>query len=138
MIMLETAPLIESDGLVPDAAQAEMALLATGDGALEVVLRQLGASEAPGAAEARGELLLDLFVDARCGYVADGAQRDTYDVLTTLNQQSLAIPTDNDATVVDGKDIPMSAGFAEPGTVGSGSGFEAWMRYESIMPSGYY
>jgi hypothetical protein len=85
MIMLETAPLIEDSGFVPAVPSAQMALLAAGDGALEAALRRFGASDAPAAAEARGELLFDLFVDARSGYRAEGAGRSAEDILATTS-----------------------------------------------------
>jgi hypothetical protein len=121
MIMLETAPLIESDGLVPDAAHAETALLATSDGALEAALRQLGASEATAAAEAPGELLFDLFVDARSGYRAEGAGRSAQDILATTSWRGWLIGGDS----------------ASPSSEQDGRGLkELWAAFEDVDGDG--
>jgi hypothetical protein len=103
MIMLETAPLIEDSGFVPDLPGAEMALIAACDGALEAALRGFGASDAPAAAEARGALLFDLFVDARSGYRAEGAGRSAEDILATTSWRGWLMGEDS-ATLSSQKD----------------------------------
>jgi hypothetical protein len=118
MIMLETAPLIEGDGLVPAVPSAQMALLAAGDGALEAALRGFGAGAAPAAAEARGELLFDLFVDARSGYRAEGAGRSAEDILATTSWRGWLIgdDSDNGSLGLDGgsiKDPALRAAFSD-------------------------
>jgi hypothetical protein len=114
MITLETAPLIESNGFIPNATGAEMALFAASEGTLESALRQLGASEAP-AAEPRGEMLFDLFVDARSGYRAEGAERSAHDILASTSWRGLLIQDDSDSSPDAGargmKDMPLRAAF---------------------------
>jgi hypothetical protein len=115
MITLELAPLIESSGFVPDAPGAEAVLAETGDGTLEAALRQSGAVEMPAADAPRDGLLFDLFVDARSGYRAEGAERTAHDILASTSWRGLLIQDDSgsspDAEARGMKDMPLRAAF---------------------------
>ncbi|TMJ19682.1 MAG: hypothetical protein E6G92_07895 [Alphaproteobacteria bacterium] len=95
MILLDAAPLMESNAFVPDAAGSGGAPFAAGT--LEAAIGRLGAAGA-GAAEAeRGDMLFDLFVDSRAGYRAEGAERTGEDILAATSWRGLLIHDDSGA-----------------------------------------
>jgi hypothetical protein len=79
MILLDAAPLMESNAFVPDAAGPGGAPFTAG--ALEAAIGRSAAGGAGAAEAARGEMLFDLFVDSRAGYRAEGAERTGDDIL---------------------------------------------------------
>jgi hypothetical protein len=135
MIAPEVTPLIEDINMVPELLAVTP--ISARDGVLEAAIRQTAEIEILAPAF-RDEMLIDLWVDARSGYLSDGAQRDIGELFAATGRPGPAIQPEYEASLTEGKEIPMSANLLEPITIGGGWGLDASMRFESGMPSGYY